>query len=107
MSVATSLASGQNQVGNARSIVTEVTSDQRERMLASHSFRFRHALSGHSSMSLTEIRKLLDQMLAERRFNQIFYKTGVSMKNAKHSDPESAADLNKVLDNLNSAGVWL
>ena len=107
MSVAASPVSVVNHLSKAHSIVTEVTPDERERMLASNSFRFRHGLSGHSSMSLTEIRKLLEQMLAERRFDQVFYKTGVSMRNAKFSDPESADDIIKLLENLNTTGAWL
>jgi len=107
MIVAASAVAGVNHPGNALSIVTEVAPDQRERMLASASFRFHHGLNGHSSMSLTEIRKLLEQMLAERRFDQVFYKTGASMRNARNSDPESAEDVIKVMENLNTAGAWL
>ncbi len=93
--------------GKIGSIITGVTTDQRERMLASDSFRFRHGLVGHPSLCLPEIRKLAEQMLAEKRFDQVFYKTGVSMANSKYSDAQCAQDILKVLENLNTAGAWL
>ena len=107
MSVATSHVSDMTRPGNAGPIVTSVASDQRERMLASNSFRFRHGLSGHPAMTLPAIRKIAEQMLSERRFDQVFYKTGVSMATGKYSDSESVKSIIKVFENLNTAGAWL
>jgi len=99
--------SSPTDLGQGYSIVTRVASDQRERMLASDSFKFRHELGGHACMSLPEIRILTERMLSEGRFDQIFYKTGKSMANGKYSDGENSRDIIKVLENLNTAGAWL
>jgi hypothetical protein len=89
------------------SIIASIASAERERMLTSQSFRFRHQLGGHPSMSLSEIRYLVEQMLTEERFDQIFYKTGVSMATGRYSDAGSSEEIGNVLENMSTAGVWL
>lgn len=96
-----------DQIRTTGSIVDGVTPIERERMQASKSFRFRHQLAGHPSMSLPEIRNLVDQMLTEGRYDQIFYKTGKSMASGQYSDTKNSKDIINVLENLNTAGVWL
>jgi len=49
---------GLDRLGETRSIFAGVASDERERMLASHSFRFRHEVGRHPSMRLPEIGSL-------------------------------------------------
>jgi len=107
MSVSGTPVARAHEGGTTRSIVADISSDQRERMLASRSFRFRHQLDGHPSMSLPEIRNLVEQMFAEGRFDQIFYKTGMSMATGRYSDAGSSKDIINVLENLSTAGVWL
>ena len=75
-----------NQNGTKRAVFDGMASDERERMLAQHSFRFTHQLGEDPAMNLTEIRKLVEQMLSEGRYDQIFYKTGKSMASGKYSD---------------------
>lgn len=107
MSAATFPELAVNDLGKPRSIVGGIEPDQRERILTSQPFSFRHELGGHPLMSLPEIRKLTKKMLAEGRFDQVFYKTGVSMANSKYSDAESSKEIIKLLENLDTAGAWL
>ena len=88
MSLTNTPAESLNEAGIPRPIVTEIALDERERMLASQSFRFRHQLGGHPIMNLPKIRNLVEQMLAEGRFDQIFYKTGKSMETGQYGSSE-------------------
>ncbi|MGH9945857.1 MAG: cupin-like domain-containing protein [Pyrinomonadaceae bacterium] len=107
MSVIESTLDPVNSPDTASSIVDEVASDERDRMLASQSFRFRHQLGGHPSMGMPEIRNLVEQMLAEQLFDQIFYKTGKAMAVGRYSDAESSKDIVKVIENMSTSGTWL
>ncbi len=91
----------------AQAIVEAISPDQLERMRGSQSFRFRHKLGHHPSMSLTEVQNLVDRMLVEERFDQIFYKTGKSMASGRYCDAERSKEINSVLQNMSNAGVWL
>ncbi len=106
-SVGISSATLTGQTNANYAVLKEISSEEQKRMQAADSYRFTHQLAADPSMTIPEIRKLVGQMLAEERFDQIFYKTGKSMATGKYSDAESSKEIIYVLENMNSAGVWL
>jgi len=90
--------------GRVSDVVTDVTSDQRSRMLDHKSFKFKHSLGHFPALSIPNVEKLTQRLLDEKRFNQVFCSMG---DKAGYTDKEGASKVLAALQSLDTAGAWL
>jgi hypothetical protein len=100
----------QEQSSNAKlqertpAVVTDVSPEQRARMLDFKSFSFRHSLDTYAGLDIPSIEKLTQRLLEEKRFGQVFCSMG---ETAAYSDKDSAGKVLAALQSLDTAGAWL
>src|SRR4051812_4900542 len=109
--ISTAIGPGISQIAKPSNlgepIIARIPPEERERLSAGRSFRLEHNLGHHPALSLDGIRDLVERMLTERRFDQIFYKTGKSMTTGRYADEERRSEILTVLENFDNSGVWL
>jgi len=57
-------------------IITDVTENERQRMLAQKSFEFRHSLTDSGSFTLENVRDLIGELLKQKKFDNIYCRIG-------------------------------
>ena len=86
------------------SVITGLKPDQHARMLDLKSFSFQHSLGNLPALSVPGIQKLTQNLLEQKRFDQVFYRL---KGKAQGSSPENAGEVLATLQSLDTAGVWL
>lgn len=89
-------------VTSASPVITYVSDEQRARMLAFQSFKFKHSLAPKNLMPLDKVKDLTREMLAQKRFSQIYSRIG-----AQELAPQNVFDALTALEAPHPTDTWV